>query len=647
MEVLLTGWRTRNIRGGLRDMDVDLGNVPPRWTLIQMANGMGKTTTMALLRATLTAQDLAASYVRDLRADDLVETGLFEVRLLIDGKALRLQLELDFRDGSATYWSVRAEARGGGREEGRVLPTELRQLLKPSLTELFIFNGELATEIIQIGKTKASEAIRALYGLDSLDPLQRRVDGIIEAEQRRAASVTSAKEKKGLTQLKNAYDEALEIKGRLDLQQQQAAARIAQSEKERARLERERAARLAEDAEARAQIEDLARRQSEVDTDAADYSSQALDILRRPPHVSPRLLSRLQRLGGKLYDLKLPETISREFFRELSQRAMCVCGRPIGHAERHEIITGADQFLAQDQISIINQMKLALRESAGDPAELSNLIGKLRQKLRERHDLKRDRDRLTSDRIADGDEVLARLEADLRKITDDLAGLSNSLERLTTKDPIRQKALRVTWETNGPLCEAELKTRKFRHETATKTRDFARQGSTLKSLIEATNRRALDILRERVRLSTNVKLAQILKNERIEVSRIGGHLELASDRLGAKAGASEGQKLAIAYAFLTSLLAEAPYRLPFVVDSPAVSLDTAARREVGDLIPDFFGQMILFVISSERAGFGDAFYSRGSDVRYITVISNGVGGIELVEGLDRFKTFHDHEGAPV
>lgn len=645
MEVLLTGWRTRNIRGGLRDMEVDLGQVPPRWTLIQMANGMGKTTTMALLRATLTGEDLAASYVRGLRADDHVETGLFEVRLLIDGKALRLQLELDFRDGSATYWSVRAEARGGGREEGRVLPPELRALLKMSLTELFVFNGELATEIIEIGKTKASEAIRALYGLDSLDALQKRVDQIVDIEQRRAASVTSAKEKKGMTQLKNAYDEALEIKGRLDLQQQQAAGRIAQAEKERARLEAERAARLAEDAEARAQIEDLTRRQGEVDADAADYSTQALDILRRPPHVAPRLLSRLQHLGGKLYDLKLPETISREFFRELSQRDTCVCGRPIGHDERHQIITGAEQFLAQDQISIINQMKLALRESKGDPDELSGLIEKLRQKLHERHELKRERDRLTSDRIADGDEVLAQLEADLRKVTDDMTGLSASLERLTTKDPTRQRALRVTWETNGPLCEAELKTRKFRLETATKTREFGRQGDRLKQLVEATNRRALDILRERVRRSTNTKLGQILKNERIEVSKIGGHLELSSDQLSSKAGASEGQKLAIAYAFLTSLLAEAPYRLPFVVDSPAVSLDTAARREVGELIPDFFGQMIMFVISSERSGFAEAFYSRGDDARYITVRPTGAGAVELTEGLDAFKTFHDPQGA--
>jgi hypothetical protein len=42
-----------------------------------------------------------------------------------------------------------------------------------------------------------------------------------------------------------------------------------------------------------------------------------------------------------------------------------------------------------------------------------------------------------------------------------------------------------------------------------------------------------------------------------------------------------------------------------VVDSPAVSLDAVNRREVGELIPGFFDQMIMFVISTERDGFAD------------------------------------------
>ena len=74
-----------------------------------------------------------------------------------------------------------------------------------------------------------------------------------------------------------------------------------------------------------------------------------------------------------------------------------------------------------------------------------------------------------------------------------------------------------------------------------------------------------------------------------------------------KGGASEGQKLAVCYAFLTALLSEAPFGMPFIVDSPAVSLDLTLRATVGSLIPPLFEQLIVFVISSEREGFADAF----------------------------------------
>jgi hypothetical protein len=348
-------------------------------------------------------------------------------------------------------------------------------------------------------------------------------------------------------------------------------------------------------------------------------------------------------LGGKLYDLKLPESISSEFFRELAKATECVCGRPIGHEEKSAISQRAARYLAQDQISIINQMKLALRESAGDPQELKELIGSLRERLLERRSLRAERDRLTSERVAEGDEILGKLRAALSICTDELSTLTATIERLTTKDSTRQRALRVTWETNQALCDAELRTRQFKLDTATKTRTFVRQGDRMKLLLGDVGKRALDILRERVRIATNTKLALIIKNEKIQVARIGGGLELESTGIGSKGGVSEGQSLAVAYAFLTSLLADAPYKLPFIVDSPAVSLDTAVRREVGDLIPDFFGQMIMFIISSEREGFAEAFYGRKADVQYITVVPKVDGQVEITQGLDAFKNFHARE----
>jgi len=643
MDVRLTGWKAINLRGGLRDVEIDLGDNPCRWTLIQMPNGTGKTTTMELLRATLNGGDLAAKTVRELRADDHVEKGFFEARLLVDDKSYRLQLELDFRDGSATNWTVQERERGGGREVGRNLPLNLQTLLKPTLTELFVFNGELATDIIDLSKSAAAQAIRALYGLDTLDALSQRVDTLVELEQRRAAAITSAKERKGITQLQNAFDEVRRASERLDQQQRAAAARLVEVERERTRLLEEIQTRMSEDAGIRAQIQALDERQQEVDANTGDLSVQALEALRRPAYVHPTLLARLQNLGGKLYELKLPETISREFFNELADQERCVCGTLIGEDERHQILSGAKRYLAQDQISVINQMKLALRESQADPDELATTVASLQAQLNERRRIKAERDRLASEKIAEGDEILKKLNEDVATLTAEVTTLSKTLERLTTKDPSRQRALRLSWESNQPLCEVELKTRETRLQTATRTRTFALQGEKLKAIVLATSGRALDILRERVRTSTNEKLAQIFSTEKIEVAKIGGGLELRTVGLGAKGGASEGQKLAIAYAFLTSLLADAPYRLPFIVDSPAVSLDTANRRQVGDLIPDFFNQMVMFVISSEREGFAEAFYDRPSNVRYLTVTPIGGGTVDIAEGLDAFKAFHGRE----
>lgn len=51
MELRVLGWRYENLRGGLRDVSIDLESSPGRWALIQMPNGTGKTTTMSLFRA--------------------------------------------------------------------------------------------------------------------------------------------------------------------------------------------------------------------------------------------------------------------------------------------------------------------------------------------------------------------------------------------------------------------------------------------------------------------------------------------------------------------------------------------------------------------------------------------------------------------
>lgn len=170
------------------------------------------------------------------------------------------------------------------------------------------------------------------------------------------------------------------------------------------------------------------------------------------------------------------------------------------------------------------------------------------------------------------------------------------------------------------------------------------QAERLQEIVGSIADSALNRLRERVKKATNEKLTRLIPSESLQVARIGGALELESTRLATKAGVSEGQSLAVAYAFLTSLLAEAPYQLPFIVDSPAVSLDTRVRREVGELIPTLFGQMIMFVISSEREGFADAFYER-KGVRFLTLWRETEEVTQVRDGLPFFRKFHSLEAA--
>lgn len=644
MDIRVLGWSYHNIRGGLRDVEIDLGNPPARWTLIQMPNGTGKTTTMLLFRAVFTGEPLSAEAVRDLRSSDDVEAGHFELRLSLHGRPFRLQLRLDFRAGTATYWTARSEIRSGGLEEGLLLPTELRRLLTPDFTRLFVFDGELAKEIRAVGKDRAAGAIRTLYRLDRLADLKRQVARLIDEKQQSAASVSTATELKGVRRWQNVAAAATAKRAELIQSIRGKQNRRKELVILRTKLVAQVDEHIQQDDILKKRKEALDSEEADIDKAIYDATAQGLVVLRTPPKLHPRILERLHALSAKLNRLKLPKTISAEFFRELAEQAKCVCGRPVTPTVSKAILERANLYLAEDQIAVINKMKLALRESSSDSTEFDAVSEALRTKLRELQRNRAAHDQLELDRIESGDTELEQLRVQLDDIDDEFKGIETDLERLTTKDAFRQRSLGADENSNLPLCEAALRRCQDKLATITNTRRFMRQGERLQALIEQIGALALDRLRERVRRATNEKLTQLVPSEGLQVARIGGSLELESSGLATKAGVSEGQSLAVAYAFLTSLLTEATYQLPFIVDSPAVSLDTRVRREVGDLIPDLFGQMIMFVISSEREGFADAFYDRDG-VRFVTLWRETDDVTEAREGLSFFRSFHALEAA--
>lgn len=638
MEIRVLGWRYENIRGGLRDATIDIES-SCRWTLIQMPNGTGKTTTMSLFRAVFSNEALTADVVREFRSADADETGLFETQLLVDGKPFRCQLRLDYRDGSHSYWTARSALREGGLEEGWLLPAELRRLFHPDFVRLFVFDGELAKEIRAVGKERATQAIRTLYRLDRLKELHQQVIRVVEAQQERAAAISTATEQKGVRRWLNQLTALNRTKELLLHEQTRQQGRQAALEKRKTFIAAQISSHIEQDDQLKQRKADLDEQRRGLDRDILELTLHSLGLLRSPARLHPRILARLQGLGDRLNKLKLPKTVSEEFFRELAQQNECVCGRTLGDAERAAILDGAQRYLADDQIAVINKMKLMLRESVANEQEFTSVIQGLKSKLRGLRENQKSQDRLEIERVEAGDTELERLRNELRTIDGELQHIAAALLKLTTKDMSRQTALGCSSENNLPKCEAEIKRCELKLETATKTRRFARQADVVKQLLCSIEAIALEKLRERVRQATNKKLEVLAPSEGLRVARISGSLELEANKLASKSSVSEGQSLAVAYAFLTSLLADAPYRLPFIVDSPAVSLDIAVRREVGTLIPDLFGQMIVFVISSERAGFADSFYER-QETKYFTLWRESQEVTQVRTGLPFFQQFH-------
>jgi len=642
MQLRVLGWRYENIRGGLRNVTIDLENSSARWTLIQMPNGTGKTTTMGLFRAAFSGESLTPEAVRDLRASDDVETGMFELRISVEGKPFRIQLRLNFKDGTHQYWTARSEVRSGGLEEGISLPIELKRLLTLDFTRLFVFDGELAKEIRAVGKDRAATAIRTLYRLDRLDKLNVQIERLVEDQQRISASISTATERKGVTRWKRAFEAASACKDRLATQQRALQKQRKEMEVRQKELSTEISQRIDQDDSLKKRKEELDREQDTIERRILELVPQGISLVRIPAKIHPHVLRRLRALGEKLTKLKLPKTISAEFFKELAEQSECVCGRPITEQFKQAIIARSGNYLAEDQILVINKMKLALRESNADTTEFTTLANVLSSSLRELHRNKMAHDQLELERVEAGDTELEKLRNEGRQIERDMKSSDIALETLLTRDTARQRELRANDTNNLPLCTAEVKRCQEKLAAATHTLRFVLQSERLKELVTAVGVQTLETLRERVRNATNEKLVLLVPSEGLRVARIGGALELESGHLSSKSNVSEGQSLAVAYAFLTSLLSEAPYKLPFIVDSPAVSLDTAVRREVGDLIPTLFDQMIMFVISSEREGFADAFYRR-KEVRYITLWRDGDNVTKVKDGLRSFQTFHNGE----
>ena len=627
----ILGWKAEGLRCPDHEVDCrDSQGQPFGVSLIQMPNGTGKTTTLSLLRAALSGAaengKWSPKQVRDLRKREDTNAGsLFELRLAVNEKPLTIIMEFDFQSGRVNYKTTW----GTGQTDGFKPPLELSRFMKDDFVNFYVFDGELAGNLLSDKHTDAQQAVDTLFQVHLLNRMKEEVARYWDRETRS----TTAKDKTGLTRRSNLLqqwkfrqDTLKTNKRKLERHLADIDQELASQEDKYGRLiskERNREGRLKEAEEA---VKNLER---QVEASALSV----LDDMRNPHALSQKFAAAMTDLKSGLDRVKLPETAAREFFEELSRESECVCGRPVDEAIRTVIRKRAKQYLGSDDVSLLNAMKLDIstalgkspeqagEELSGKMATLSDLV-KDRQNARNECDALKHEAEQSNPEVKNAGDEIRRLEKKRETVKDMLEKFDGKdrnidLSRISTVSCDNVHSISTVEEA------IELLERQLAEVTGTLT--LRKKRNILKKIVNNAYEKAQRDIASEVRDQANARIEEMMPHNNIRIDAIDRCLVLRD-----QSGGSAGETLSVGYAFLSTLFnRDGQHQLPFIVDSPANPIDYDIRPRIAEIMPSLTGQFIAFMISSEREKFLPSLKrAAGTKIQYITLFRKGARHLE-------------------
>ncbi len=598
-------------------------------SFIMMGNGTGKTTAVTLIKGLFdgTAESWTSQEIRSFKPSvGDADKGEFSITTKFDDRLYKYFLKLDYTRSTAKI-SCTTTAQGG-HETSRRFPDSVKDLFTKEFVRRFVFDGEQAPKALDNESNEAEEAIKYLYRLDELDDILRINERILHQIQdsengaagtdQSVSNLRSRKAKidKNIKRLKKRIQDLDKFIDTEEIERGRINAQVLEIDKKFESLNSEKTKLLETKAAMRGEINEC-------------ISKIVLNI--KSPYLSSDILcKRMKTLGQNMTRLKLPKTISKEFFNELAQEQKCICGRCIGLNEKTSILENAERYLGSDQQSILNNIKSNLIDCEYDNAltvlfsNLSNLDINIKKTDDNLVDIN---DKLTK---AGGEEA-SRLRSNLKNVDQHIGELRGEKKLIESKDDTDPN---LTEDNN--LHHATKESCRLENEIAkaTRTNEALKKKKLVEDLldkirIEATARLKTDIISK-----TNEKLKDVIKDDIIEIESIDKFIHLKG-----KTGASEGQTLSIAYCFLGTMFEDAELEFPFIIDSPCGKMDFAKRRAVAGILPKMFNQMISFVMSAEVEQFADQFYNLDM-TQFITVVADaGHENIEIHTGMDYFDAY--------
>lgn len=611
----ILGWKSEGLRCPDHEVDCcrDDGNTYAV-SLIQMPNGTGKTTTLMLLRAALSGELTEEVQSFKKRHSD-IDYGRFSVTLLLNQRRVTITMFFDFQQNTVKF----ATTKDAGQVEGFVPPADFKRFLSPEFIKFFVFDGELAQHLLDKGQVQAENVLEVLFQINSLNTVSQEIRSYWDIRTARKG----ATEDRGLTRSQN---KVMALRTRRDSLIDSRTKEQRLLDDIQVKLEEQRKEYETEIAKESNRTNAIDAARVKFNQAVTDVNNAALDLLdqMRDPHALSVVFAReLSEFKAGLDRVKLPEGAAREFFEELAEEKLCVCGRPIDSHISAVIRERAQQYLGTDDVSLLNSLKSSIQESLGDSIDstamsVSTNIEELANLVTIRQNAQLELDELLNEAAAADPKVREAAESS-KKLESRVSSLKSVLMKYDDLDETKRDE-----DTYGiPVIRHRLEDAERRASEIAGTLILKDKRDTLTKIVESAYKYARKLITEEIIRETNERIARIMPSNDITIERIDNCLIL-----GGQGGASMGETLSVAYAFLATLFHRAEHQLPFVVDSPAGSIDLEARPRIGELVPGLTGQFIAFTISSERNGFVPRLKSAANhDVLFLTIFRKGGASI--------------------
>lgn len=590
-------------------------------TLLQMPNGTGKTTTLELLRVALSGtadnNQWDKTKVRSLRKRGNDQgRGTFRVALLLNGRRITFTLNFDFEEGLLSYSTTTSS----GIKKGFSPPRELRKFLRPDFVNFFVFDGELAEQLLSRDYTDAQRAIEDLFQLGLFSSLGNQVHAYWE----RQTAGRGATEDKGLARRRNRVSY---LRQRIsDLKKEQSALKK-QYESNQHQLE-EKKDRFKTALSQQQELRDrLQRAENDYMAARGEVQNTAQDVLTRmrdPQALSTAFAQAMILLKASLDRVKLPESTAREFFEELAQESHCVCGRELTEATRVVIRERASQYLGSDDVALLNSIKSDVGDLVGvvaevHEAELLAKINTLKDNCQHESKMRTARDEIQNEGVAN-DPTLEQARDEIEQLKQEQTSLRSRIDKY---DDLNDTA--ADENTYGiRVLERRLKDAENKLAEITHTLELKDKRDLLVRLLEKAQAKARNGISEEICADANQRITELMPDNAIRIEEVNRCLVLQGQE-----GGSVGETLSVAYSFLSTLFNRSEHQLPFIVDSPANPIDLKVRSKVAELIPRLTGQFIAFTISSERQGFLPQLEQAAPDqIQYLTLFRKGAADLE-------------------